>query len=171
MSKASNDPSDIQPGTLARFALAMTAWTERWIPDAFVFALLATVVVVAAALLGTPADPLDVAGLWGTGFWELIPFTMQMSLVIITGYVLASSPPMGRLIRWLAAVPSTPRAAVAWVTLFALVSSWFNWGFSLAFSAVLVRHVARRLPAVDYRALAAASVLGLGSIWSDRQAG
>lgn len=82
----SPDPSHAQPGTLARVALAMTAWTERWIPDAFVCALLATVVVVAAALLGTPTGLMDVAGIWGAGFWELIPFTMQMSLVIITGY-------------------------------------------------------------------------------------
>ena len=167
----SSDPSPTRPGPLARFALAMTAWTERWVPDAFVFALLATVVVVAAALLGTPAGLMDVAGIWGTGFWELIPFTMQMSLVIITGYVLASAPPMQRLIGWLAAVPRSPRAAVAWVTLFALVSSWFNWGFSLAFSAVLARQVARRLPTVDYRALGAASVLGLGSIWAQGLSG
>ena len=57
------------------------------------------------------------------------------------------------------------------MTLFALVSSWFNWGFSLAFSAVLAREVARRMPAVDYRALAAASVLGLGSIWAQGLSG
>ena len=167
----SSDPSSTRPGPLARFALAMTAWTERWVPDAFVFALLATVVVVAAALLGTPAGLMGVAGIWGTGFWELIPVTMQMSLVSITGYVLASAPPMQRLIGWLAAVPRSPRAAVAWVTLFALVSSWFNWGFSLAFSAVLARQVARRLPTVDYRALGAASVLGLGSIWAQGLSG
>ncbi len=149
----------------------MTAWSERWIPDAFVFALLATVVVVVAALVATPTGVVDVAWLWGTGFWELIPFTMQMALVIITGYVLASSPPMGALIRRLAAVPADPRAAVAWVTFFALVSSWFNWGFSLAFSAVLAREVARRVPSADYRALGAASVLGLGSIWAQGLSG
>lgn len=149
----------------------MTAWSERWIPDAFVFALLATVVVVMAALAATPTGVVDVASLWGTGFWELIPFTMQMALVIITGYVLASSPPMGALIRRLAAVPADPRAAVAWVTFFALVSSWFNWGFSLAFSAVLAREVARRVPSADYRALGAASVLGLGSIWAQGLSG
>lgn len=168
---AAPDDTPADTGALARFALAATAWTERWIPDAFVFALLATVVVVAAALLGTPTGLVDVAAIWGAGFWELIPFTMQMALVIITGYVLASSPPMGRLIRWLAGVPRTPRAAVAWVTLFALVSSWFNWGFSLAFSAVLARQVARRVPTVDYRAVAAASVLGLGSIWAQGLSG
>ena len=171
MTSATTDPPDGEPGALARFALATTAWTERWIPDAFVFALLATAVVVAAALAGTPAGLLEIATIWGSGFWELIPFTMQMALVIITGYVLASSPPMGRAIRWLAGVPSSPRAAVAWVTLFALVSSWFNWGFSLAFSAVLARAVARRMPTVDYRALAAATVLGLGSIWAQGLSG
>ncbi len=171
MTTGATAPPDERPGALARFALAMTAWTERWVPDAFVFALVATVVVVAAALATTPTGVLEVADIWGSGFWELIPFTMQMALVIITGYVLASSPPMGRLIRWLASVPTTGRGAVAWVTLFALVSSWFNWGFSLAFSAVLVRQVARRMPAVDYRALAAASVLGLGSIWAQGLSG
>ena len=141
-----------RPGPLARLALALTAWTERWVPDAFVFALLATALVVAAALVSTPASLGEIADIWGNGFWELVPFTMQMSLVIITGYVLASSPPMGRLIRRLAAAPATPRGAVALVTLFALISSWFNWGFSLAFSAVLAREVARRMAAVDYRA-------------------
>ena len=32
-------------GLVARAALRLTAWTERWIPDAFVFALLATIIV------------------------------------------------------------------------------------------------------------------------------
>jgi short subunit fatty acids transporter len=69
----------------------------------------------------------------------------------------------GRLIRRVAGWPESPRAAVALVTLFALASSWLNWGFSLAFSAVLSREVARRVKGVDYRALGAASFLGLGS--------
>jgi short-chain fatty acids transporter len=101
----------------------------------------------------------------------LIPFTLQMSLIIITGHVLATSPPMGRAIHVIAAWPQTPRAAVALVTVFALVSSWFNWGFSLIFSAVLAREVARRVEGVDYRALAAASFLGLGSIWAQGLSG
>ena len=99
---------------------------------------------------------------WGRGFWDLIPFTLQMALVIITGHVLASSPPMGRLIRAIASWPRSPRGAVALVAFFALASSWFNWGFSLVFSAVLAIEIARRVEGVDYRALAAASMLGLG---------
>jgi len=156
---------------VARLALALTAWTERWLPDAFIFALAATVLVFAAALAATPAPVTQVVDAWGRGFWDLIPFTLQMSLVIITGHVLATSPPAGVLIRRIAGWPRTPRGAVALVAFFALASSWINWGFSLVFSAVLAREVARRVNGVDYRAVAAASFLGLGSIWAQGLSG
>ena len=94
-----------------------------------------------------------------------------MALIIITGHVLATSPPMGRVIRAIASWPRSPRGAVALVTFFALASSWFNWGFSLVFSAVLAIEIARRVEGVDYRALAAASMLGLGSIWAQGLSG
>lgn len=156
---------------IGRAALALTAWTERWIPDAFIFALAATVIVVVAALTWTGATAGQIVDAWGGGFWGLIPFTMQMSLVIITGHVLATSAPMRTVIRAIAGWPQTPRGAVAMVAFFAMASSWFNWGFSLVFSAVLAREVARRVPRVDYRALAAATFLGLGSIWAQGLSG
>src|SRR3954463_2193284 len=160
-----------QPGPVARAALALTDWSERWLPDAFIFALLATVIVIAAALAVTGATLVAVVDAWGRGFWELIPFTLQMALIIITGHVLATSPPMGRLIRAIAAWPRTPRGAVALVAFVTLLASWFNWGFSLVFGAVLAIEVARRVEGVDYRALASASVLGLGSIWAQGLSG
>jgi short-chain fatty acids transporter len=160
-----------EPGRVARAALALTDWAERWIPDAFIFALLATFIVFIAASLSTPSTPAEVVDAWGRGFWELIPFTLQMSLIIITGHVLATSPPIGRLIRAIAALPRSPRGAVALVTAVTLASSWINWGFSLVFGAVLAIEVARRVEDVDYRALAAASMLGLGSIWAQGLSG
>ena len=111
---------DEQPGLVARAALRLTAWTERWIPDAFIFALLATILVFIAALIWTPSSPLQVVDAWGNGFWDLIPFTLQMSLIIITGHVLATSAPMGKAIRAIAGWPRTPRGAVALVTFFAM---------------------------------------------------
>jgi short-chain fatty acids transporter len=160
-----------QPGPVARAALALTDWTERWVPDAFIFALAATIFVLIAALSATTATVAQTIDAWGRGFWDLIPFTLQMALVIITGHVLATSPPMGRLIRAIASWPRTPRGAVALVAFFALASSWFNWGFSIVFSAVLAIEIARRTEGVDYRALAAASMLGLGSIWAQGLSG
>jgi len=162
---------DERPGFVARVALRLTTWTERWIPDAFIFALLATVIVFVAALIWTPSSAGQVVDAWGGGFWDLIPFTLQMSLIIITGHVLATSAPMVAAIRMIAGWPRTPKGAVALVTFFALFTSWFNWGFSLIFSAVLAKAVARRVEGVDYRALAAASLLGIGSIWAQGLSG
>jgi short-chain fatty acids transporter len=158
-------------GLLARSALALTAWTERWVPDAFIFALLATVFVVAAARIATKSTLPAVVDAWGRGFWELIPFTMQMALIIITGHVLATSRPMGRFIRMVAAWPQSPRSAVAMVAFFSMGTSWINWGFSLIFSAMLGREVARRVKGADYRALAAASFMGVGSVWAQGLSG
>ncbi len=164
------EPS-VPPRGLARVAARFTGLAERYVPDAFVFALVATFVVLPVAMVGRGKSPLEVVQLWGGGFWELIPFTLQMALVIITGYVLATSRPVYRLIAALAAVPKTPRLAVAFVALFAMASSWLNWGFSLIFSAILAREVARRLVGVDYRAVAAAAFLGLGSVWAQGLSG
>ncbi len=156
-------------GALARVASSFTAWAERWVPDAFVFALAATFVVIAVASRRTPI--FDVVILWGSGFWKLLEFTLQMALVIITGYVLATTRPVYRLIAALASIPKTPEGAVAFVALFAMLSAWLNWGFSLIFSAMLAKEVARRVPSVDYRAVAASSFMGLGSIWAQGLSG
>src|SRR4029077_4110706 len=80
-------------------------------------------------------------------------------------------PPMGRAISRIASWPRSPRGAVALVAFFAMASSWINWGFSLVFGAVLALEVARRVKGVDYRALAAASFLGLGSVWAQGLSG
>ena len=171
MTEQPGPSTGLTAGPVARAALALTDWTERWVPDAFIFALIATALVIAAAVAVTPATLAETVDAWGRGFWDLIPFTLQMALVIITGHVLATSPPMGYLIRAIASWPRTPRGAVALVTFFALASAWFNWGFSLVFSAVLAIEIARRVEGVDYRALAAASMLGLGSIWAQGLSG
>jgi short-chain fatty acids transporter len=162
---------------LARVAARFTAWAERWIPDAFVFALVATFLVVAASIValrgqkGIGGALVETVTIWGGGFWELLPFTLQMALVIITGYVVATTRPVYRVIATLASLPRSPRVAIAMVALFAMASSWLNWGFSLIFSAMLAKEVARRAPGVDYRAVAASAFLGLGSVWAQGLSG
>ena len=173
-------------GLLGRVAASFTAWAERWIPDAFVFALIATAVVVVCGVVSAAlahastaastgpavgAALIDVVTAWGGGFWELVPFTMQMALVIITGYVVATARPVYRAIAALAGLPREPRTAIAMVALFAMLSSWLNWGFSLIFSAMLAKEVARRVRGVDYRAVAASAFLGLGSVWAQGLSG
>jgi short-chain fatty acids transporter len=158
------------PGPLQRIAQRFTAFAERWVPDAFVFALVATALVFGAATF-VSGSPREVVRAWGDGFWELLGFTMQMALVIVTGYVVAGAPAVRRLVGLLAGLPRSPRGAVAMVAVFSMLSSWLNWGFSLVFSTVLARDVAKRRPGVDYRALCASSLLGLGSVWAQGLSG
>ncbi len=138
---------------------------ERWFPDAFVFAL-AAIVLVFGGGLAIGVAPSKLAYEFGSGFWSLVNFTMQMALVIIGGFVVASSPPVARLTSRLASIPKTGRGAVAFVAAFAMLSSLISWGLSLIFTGLLVREITRRLDRVDYRAIGAAAYLGLGSVWA-----
>nr|WP_281246318.1 TIGR00366 family protein [Paraburkholderia sartisoli] len=150
---------------LTRIALKLTGWMEKWFPDAFVFVLLA-VVFTAGGALGIGASPIAIAKAFGDGFWDLISFTLQASLVVIGGYVVASSPIAARTIRSLAGIPRTGPSAVAFIATVSCVTSLLNWAFSLVFSALLVREIARRNADLDYRAASAAAILGLGSVWA-----
>ncbi|MFZ5844808.1 MAG: short-chain fatty acid transporter [Pseudomonadota bacterium] len=151
---------------LQRTALSFTRWAEHWFPDAFVFALIALAVVVLAAL-GNGAAPLAISKAFGDGFWSLIPFTMQMAMVAISGYVVAVSPPVTRFINRVALLPQTGRGAVALVATLSMTSSLLNWALSLIFSGLLVRALARRAQLdMDYRAATAAGYLGLGATWA-----
>jgi short-chain fatty acids transporter len=150
---------------LPRLGLALADWSERWFPDAFVFALVALIIVFVAALLAGTALR-DAVQFFGQGFWSIIPFTMQMAIIILGGYVVATSPPIHRLIRWLAAIPRSPRTAVAFVAFFSMATSLVSWGFSLIFSGLLAREVAQKVPDTDYRALGAAAYLGSGTVWA-----
>src|ERR1051326_4180745 len=150
---------------LARAGSRIADFCERWFPDAFVFALGAILIVFVGGLsIGVPAAKLT--NEFGNGFWSLVNFTMQMALVIIGGFVVASSPPIARVTSWLRSISKTPRRAVAFTAAFAMLSSLISWGLSLIFTGLLVREITRRIERVDYRAIGAAAYLGLGSVWA-----
>jgi short-chain fatty acids transporter len=155
---------ETRASAFARFGIALADLSEKWFPDALVFALIAIIVVFVAGLIfGSTA--VELVTDFGDGFWQLVPFTLQMAMVIVGGYVVAVSPPVARIIRRLAEVPRTPRGAVAFVAFFASVSALLSWGFSLVFSGLLVREITQRMR-VDYRAAGAAAYLGAGSVWA-----
>jgi len=150
---------------LVRFGLGLANWSERWFPDPLVFALLGiTVVFVAGLLLHQAPSKLAIQG--GKNVWALVPFTMQMVMIIVGGYVVASTPLVYWIIRALAGIPKTPRQAVALVALFSMLTSLISWGLSLIFSGLFVRELAQRVKGTDYRAAGAAAYLGLGAVWA-----
>jgi short-chain fatty acids transporter len=158
-------PQTPAQSTLASVGLRLSDWFERWFPDAFALALLAVAIVfVAAVATGSPVA--QTAQWFGAGFWDLVAFTMQMSMIIVTGYAVATSPPVYAVIRRLSTVPHTGPGATAFVALFSMLTSLVSWSFSLIFSGLLAREVTNRVRGADYRAVGAAAYLGVGSVWA-----
>jgi short-chain fatty acids transporter len=152
----------------------LNRWTERWIPDAIVIAIILSIVTYILALIwgfkpevGLGARAFKSVLAWGNGFWALLEFAMQMCLIMMTGYILACSPPVRRLMDGIAGLPNPEKPAQAIVTmaLFSMIMAWLNWGLSLIASAMLALFIVRRNPKVDYRLLVAAAYLGLGCTW------
>src|SRR6185295_13741013 len=125
---------------LAATGLRLSEWFEHWFPDAFSLACVAVAVVFGATLL-VGSSPLQSAQWFGAGFWDLVAFTMQMALIILTGYAVATSAPVFAIIRRLAIIPKTGPGAAAFVAVFSMLSSLLSWSFSLIFSALLAKEV------------------------------
>jgi short-chain fatty acids transporter len=150
---------------LQRVARVLTAWSTRWVPDSYVIAALLTGFTFVLALVFTDSGPFALVRYWGSGFWELLSFAMQMCLIIMTGYILAVSRPMQALFAKVAGLARSPRGAVVLTALLSMGLAWFHWGLSIVGSAIFVRYVARRQPRADYRLLVCAAYLGLGTLW------
>ncbi len=142
---------------------------ERYLPDPFIFVLILTLVAAGCAMVFQGASPVAVVEMWGNGFWGLLTFSMQMLLVLVTGFILASSPPIKKFLAALAGLAKTPGSAIVLVTVVSLVASWINWGFGLVVGALFARELARQIT-VDYRLLIAAAYSGF-VIWHGGLAG
>ena len=142
---------------------------ERYLPDPYIFVLLLTIIAAAAAIAIERQSPMAVLTYWGDGFWNLLSFSMQMLLVLVTGFMLASSPPVKRLLQSLAGLANNAGAAILLVTLVSLAASWINWGFGLVVGALFAKELARVIR-VDYRLLVASAYSGF-VVWHGGLAG
>ena len=142
---------------------------ERYLPDPYIFVLILTIIAAVAAIAVERQTPLAVMRMWGDGFWNLLTFSMQMLLVLVTGFMLASSPPVKRLLQKLANVAKSPGSAILLVTYVSLAASWINWGFGLVVGALFAKELAK-LIRVDYRLLVASAYSGF-VVWHGGLAG
>jgi short-chain fatty acids transporter len=141
---------------------------ETIVPDPFIFALLLTLATMVLGIALTPATPWQMVEFWMKGFWDLLAFGMQMVLILVTGGVLAQSPPVRKWINALADLPRTAGAAVVLVSVIAMTTALINWGLGLITGALLAREsgkslVKRGIPH-HYPLLGAAGYTGL-LIW------
>ncbi|UOQ45474.1 short-chain fatty acid transporter [Halobacillus salinarum] len=143
---------------------------QRYLPDPFLFVILLTFVVFGLGLIFTSSSPVHMVQYWGEGFWNLLTFSMQMVLVLVTGFVLASSPIFKKGLGRLASFARNPGQAVVYVTFISLLASWINWGFGLVIGALFARELAKQVKNVDYRLLIASAYAGF-IVWHGGLAG
>jgi short-chain fatty acids transporter len=138
---------------------------EYAIPDPYIFAVALTLVTALLAFLFAPHHALaEVLGAWYKGIFDILAFALQMILILVTGYALASSKPVARALEWLAERPRSSKGAVSLTIVVSGVACWLNWGFGLVVAGLLAREIAKRMR-IDFGWLVAGAYSGF-LIWA-----
>jgi short-chain fatty acids transporter len=151
------------PDWISRFAQTIGAL----VPDAISAAVILMLVVAAAALaFGTAAGA--VVDAYYRGLWMLLPFTMQMTLILVLSAVVSGTAFFRRLVVALARKPRTLTQIIVFSVLLDATASYFYWGLGLALAPLIAIHFAAAAEekgiAVDFPFLLA-TVAAAQSVW------
>lgn len=137
-----------------------TRLCEAYLPDAFVFSLVLTLVVFLMGLFMTPHSTLDLVNFWGKDFWSLNAFAMQMVFVLISGHMLATTPFIKNVIEKITSRVHSETKALIVISLFSTLACFINWGFGLIVSGILAVEFARKLGKVNFGLFVATAYAG-----------
>lgn len=137
-----------------------TRIVSRYMPDPLVVAMLLTALTVIFAMLTQGTGFLEATRYWGNGFWDLLAFTMQMTVILLAGYILARTPAVDKLMDIVVLGINTPRAAIIAATLVGGVGSWMNWGFGLVLGTLIAQKLGRKVKGLHYPLVIAAGYSG-----------
>jgi short-chain fatty acids transporter len=151
-----------------------TDWTtrfsrtvERFVPDA-ITASIFFLLLLAVAALATGNSPETTMEAYYKGLWMLLPFTMQMTLIVVLGRVLGSTPLFKSAVRRLSLLPRTRGQVVALSLLVVAVLSYFYWGLGIALGPLTAiyfcREAERKGIPIDFPFLLAAN-MAAQSVW------
>ena len=138
---------------------------ERFLPDAFLFAIVLTLITYLLAAIFVTPNVLELIGAWYRGLWGILTFALQMALILLTGYVVAQSPLVSSFLDWLASKPRNQGQALALTVVIASIASLINWGFGLVVAAIMARFIGKRLENIDYAILVSAGYAGF-IVWA-----
>lgn len=145
---------------------------RQLLPSPFSIALVLTLLVYLLAFFFTSrpenavsAYPIKLLMYWQTGFWELLSFTMQMSLILILGHALALTVPFNQLITFLTKYCRHTASAAWLVSLITIALSFVNWGLCLVFGAIFARKIGEQAQkegiSINYPLVGAAGYSGM----------
>ncbi|WP_366922245.1 TIGR00366 family protein [Metallumcola ferriviriculae] len=145
---------------LASLGAFFTKIVRKYLPDAFVFAIGLTVLTFILGIIINHQTPMQMLNHWGGGLWNLLTFSMQVSLTLVTGFILAHTAPVQKILKGAASRVTTPSGAIMAAALIASIASWLSWGFGLIVGALIARELAKNVKGVHYPLLVAAAYSG-----------
>lgn len=159
--------------SLRKLIIDINYLLSRVVPDAFTIAILLTIVVffgsVASEIFYLKksffSSLINTFLGWGNGFFTLLEFGMQMSLIILSGYILAVSRPVERILVLIIKSPKNGRSLAVVVSAISMLGCFINWGFGLILGAMLVKTAYSLRRDINYVFLVAVAYLGLGTLW------
>ena len=150
-----------------RVGAGLSTFTERWVPDAWVFCMMLTTIAIMLCIFGVGASVEETVLAWGQGVWVLLSLTMQFTIAMVAAYACVASRPTYRFFTWLASLPnpSKPVQAIFLIGLVSMITGYLNWAVCLISCALLTPFILRQNPNVDVRLLICSAYLGTGTIW------
>ncbi len=133
---------------------------EKFLPDAFLFACILSIVCYILALIFTPSGPMDVLMAWGGGVWNLLAFTAEMATIMVFGYAFAKTAAVEKILGKLTDVVHNPRQAYFFTAFVSAICCWFCWAAGLIMGAFIAKKLAKKLPGVHYPLLVASTYAG-----------
>lgn len=121
----------------------------KYMPSAYVFALVLTLITGLAAIIWTNTSFITVLSGWYNGFWSLLAFGMQIVLIVITAYSIAQSSPVLKGIDILIRHIKTPKQVYFAVVLVGTLLSFISFGMVVVV-AILARELAQRTKEINY---------------------
>lgn len=154
---------DADRSRLDRFALIVA----RFVPDAVTGCVVLLVSLVVAALsIGNPFG--KVVDAYYQGLWMLLPFTMQMTLIIVLSSVLGSTPAFRKAMSSLSKLPRSTNEVVILGAIVTAILSYFYWGLGTALGPIVAVYFAKEAEKkgieIDFLFLLS-SVTGAQAVW------
>ncbi|WP_269411520.1 short-chain fatty acid transporter [Lentibacillus daqui] len=148
----------------------MVNFVKKYLPSPFVLAIILTIFVFLMGVIFNHSTPVQMTVYWGDGVFELLTFTMQMILLMITGYALATSKPFVKLLKKMCSIPNNPIQAIFFASMITMILTYFNWGLGLICAGLIARELSIQLngkglhfPLLVASTYSSAMIIGIGS--------
>ncbi len=133
---------------------------EKYVPESFLFAVALVIIVFALGIIVAGQGPMEMATYFSENMWNFLAFSMQMVMILVTGFVIATTPLGKKFFSTLARIPKNSVQAVIFVTVVAACLAFVHWGVGLVGGALLAREIGRNMKKLEFKLLIAATFIG-----------